>query len=700
MASPTLPKSPAIHIAPAHQAFPAECPPARSEARNPGRRPSAPITPPSFHSTHSDHDDPRRITPTASTLSHTTQRIQGTALPASQSGGGTASSTPASSELDSASWSREESTLSSGDEQQLPPTRRPPFRGPPSGFPFVQFGARRDGRPFSGVFLPQSGISSRHSQPQTRLFRQPDPVVAQTSESGHSDNKGATRSADEELEQLWDKVDNQRRTVRRVRADVALKREHVRDMGRKKDEVDNAFMQIIRPHLTSSQREAVIPTEVMGKRFFEMQRIRDDYYANQTHLETLEAKLDKEEDELEELEAQLFRLLFDKVGAAPRDSLSGARLHVNEEQDGRSDGEGEGTDDDDAASRVSLLGIYADRQEDIHPLYSALLEAIGDREQATEDLDNLRNHRLEILRGLEMKMHRDRVRNNQGNHLSEDELRRLRASLTQMPADYNSFRSRFGVSIGTADLEFLQSFQEQETKFATELQQASAKVERLRDLCIRKGVMRKNAPYHEEYTIYTGTNRPLQQFDGNMTIDEYPSRADDLTHPKFPVLLSNPSHVLDLMSPLQALERAMKLPKDSPTTVYRRQECMKELGISNLMVKFESKPDYINQWLIHRLRTSPIEAELMLCVAEDRFKITNLRRWQEQVLYFWRIDDAAKLSPDNFHGPMTPKDELHVDDGSELRFNSVAAPSTRAKSDVANLDHNRSSPRRSTRSLC
>ncbi|KAM7208822.1 hypothetical protein V8F20_000985, partial [Naviculisporaceae sp. PSN 640] len=488
---------------------------------------------------------------------------------------------------------------------------------------------------------------------------------------------------------LWDKVDDQRRSVRRVRADVALKRENVRDMARKKDEVDNAFMQIIRPHLTSSQREAVIPTDVMGKRFLEMQRARDDYYANQTLLETLEAKLDKEEDELEELEAQLFRLLFDKVGAGPRDSFSGARLQVNEEQRGPSDGEGEANDDeddeddDDAVSRVSLLGIYADRQEDIHPLYRALLEAIGDREQAEEDLDNLRNHRFDILRGLEMKMHRDRVRNNHGNHLSEDELKRLRASLDQVPADSNSFRSRFGVSIGTADLEFLQSFVEQEDRFFTELEHASAKVRRLRDLCIRKGVMRKNAPYHEEYTIYTGTNRPLPPNDGNMTIDEYPSRADDLTHPKFPVLLSNPSHVLDLMSPMQALERAMKLPKDSPTTIYRKQECMKELGISNLMVKFESKPDYINQWLIHRLRTSPIEAEIMLCVAEDRFKITNLRRWQEQVLYFWREDEAAKRSPVDFQGPMTPKDELHVDDGSELRFNSVAAPSTRAKSEVA-----------------
>ncbi|KAM7215118.1 hypothetical protein V8F06_009512, partial [Rhypophila decipiens] len=369
-------------------------------------------------------------------------------------------------------------------------------------------------------------------------------------------------------------------------------------------------------------------------------------------------------------------------------------------------------EDDDAASRYSrysLLGISAERQDDIHPLYSSLLDAIADREDAKEHLDELRNHRMEITRSLEMKIHR--LRNNQGNLMSEEELTRLKISLTKVPADSNTFRAQYGVPVGSADLQFLQAFEHQETKVKAELERASAKVERLRDLCIQRGVMRKNAPYSEEYTIFRGTDQALAQKDGNMTIDdEYAaSRVYDLTHPKFPVLLSNPSHVLDLMSPMEALERAMKLPKDSPTTVHRRQECMKELGISNLMLKFEGKPDYINQWLIHRLRTCPMEAELMLCVAEERLersKITsNLRKWQEEVLYFWRRDEAANLSPNDFHGPMTPRDELDVDDESEIwGFNSVAALSTRAKSDVVNLnlDHGtppRSPPRRYARSL-
>jgi hypothetical protein len=59
------------------------------------------------------------------------------------------------------------------------------------------------------------------------------------------------------------------------------------------------------------------------------------------------------------------------------------------------------------------------------------------------------------------------------------------------------------------------------------------------------------------------------------------------------------------------------------------------------MAKAASTADYINQWLIHRLRTSPLEAELMLAVCETEVRVMNLRRWQEEVLYYWRLDEAA-----------------------------------------------------------
>ena len=118
---------------------------------------------------------------------------------------------------------------------------------------------------------------------------------------------------------------------------------------------------------------------------------------------------------------------------------------------------------------------------------------------------------------------------------------------------------------------------------------------------------------------------------------------------------------------------------------------MKELGITNLMKKVDGGIlDYINQWLIHRLRTSPLEAELMFTISEEEFKIVNLRRWQEEVLLYWRRDEAANLSPLEFQGPQTPKDQLSIVDNIESLVNSVIEASTRAKSEGGGPRHHHS----------
>ncbi|KAK3325339.1 hypothetical protein B0H66DRAFT_599503 [Apodospora peruviana] len=671
--------------------------PSPTAVRHDDKGPSPLGTPP-IDSTHpkTDGPNPIRSTVVLSTtpnLSHATQKLNGSTIPASHSRNGTLSSAPESSEPDSASWSREdESTLSSGDDR-IPPTRRFPSRGLPPSYSR----ARTDGRPPSVPWLPTSGYSSRHSQHYLRdqTVRSGGPG----SEPGYPDNEPNSVSSAAERQQLWDKLDGQRRKVNRLRADLAGKRKGVRHLRRQKDEADNAFMQIIRPHLTSSKGTAVVTTDLMGKRFIQLQSIRDEYYSAESALEPLELELDREELELQALEARFFQLLYDGIRVSHKDSFS-ARSEDSEDDEEVGDDESSG--DDEAASRISLLGISGDREEDIHPLYRELLDAVADREDAKEHHTELRIHRHEILHNLERKLHLERVRNNQGKSLSEEELRLIKSALALVQTDADDFKARWGVSVQEGDLEFLQTFEHKEADVRERLEEASRNVARLRDLCLEKNVMRKHASYSEEYTIYSGTNRATLQPDGNMTIDSYADTGVDLAHPKFPILLSNPSHVLDLQSPMEALENAMRLPKDSPSTVNRRAECMKELGISKLMKKVESKPDYINQWLIHRLRTSPMEAELLFAVAEEKFKIVNLRRWQEEVLYYWRKDEAANLSPNDFHGPMTPRDELDMDDGSEFLCNSVIGASTRAKSEDVNLyrcHRRKDTPTRSVRSL-
>lgn len=501
-------------------------------------------------------------------------------------------------------------------------------------------------------------------------------------------------SGHSELEEL---IENKRRAIWQLKYGMAGKRKELRELRRRKDDADNAFMQTFRPYLTSKARVAVVPTDLLGERFGEMQSIRDEYYTAESAYESMELELDKEELALEMLEADMARLTREHLGVRRHDPLPPRppATKVNGSVETKpTDRLAHHQDESGPPSPVSLLGISGERQEDIHPLYQELLEAAGDRQLAEEYCEDLEVHYEKILYDLELELHRKRVRNNQGNLISEEDLRSLRSSLTKVPTDAAEFEARFGITISEDDLEFLRDYQVVEKRARKELEEASQNLNRLRELCIEKGVMRKHASYHEEMAIFSGSSWTPTPADGNLAIESTPRPASGgLAHPRFPILLSNPSHVLDLLSPITALERALKLPKDDPTSAQRRAECMKELGISTLMKKAENTPDYINQWLIHRLRTSPMEAELMLAVCESVFKVVNLRRWQEEVLYYWRLDDAAKLSPLAFQGARTPReghDELGLpfgfgpdEDGSRSQLNSVIEESARVRSEDA-----------------
>jgi hypothetical protein len=443
-------------------------------------------------------------------------------------------------------------------------------------------------------------------------------------------------------------------------------RQELKELRHRKDNTDNGVMQILRAHLTSKSRFAVIPMDLFEQRLRDMQDVRDEYYAAQSSYEAMESRLDTEELELELLELELSGLPLGKVHAAPIAQLpppppaSMKAPGVVEINKVREDLNDENTPA--PPSPVTLLGISGEIPEDIHPLYEELLEAAGDRQLAKEYVEDLEMQREKILYDVEIELHRKRVREDQGNQISEEDLRSLRSSLAQVPTSAAEFEARFGITITEDELDFLRDYEVVSKRARKELDSATETLSHLRALCLKKGVMRKHASFHEELAIYSGSPdwSPLPQ-DGNMAIEPPPrpsaaaNSPPSLAHPRFPILLSNPAHVLALHTPLQALENALKLPKDDPTSALRRAECMKELGISTLMTKAENTPDYINQWLIHRLRTSPMEAELMLAVCEGEFRVVNLRRWQEEVLYYWRLDEAANLEVGLFEGAVTPR---------------------------------------------
>jgi hypothetical protein len=384
-----------------------------------------------------------------------------------------------------------------------------------------------------------------------------------------------------------------------------------------------------------------------------MQDLRNVYHSEEADLEQLEMDIDQEEMKRELTETQFFSLLY---GAAKGGRRNSSRARS----------------EDDAyvpPSRTSLLGIPADRPVDIHPLYRQLLDAVGDRELAREHHTDLLMHRDGILYDMEMKLKRDRLRDAASRPdvllVLDDADTTLLKSVAANSLSMEELKAKFGSSIREADLEFLGDYEEQESNAQNSLDETKQEVERLRQLCIEKGVMRKNAPYHEEYTIFSDAGEAFPNENMSINHEHLHKKEDGLASLRFPILLSNPSHILEKepKTPKTALREATKLAKTNPDRAQLVADSMKEFGISTLVVESnpDNKCDFINRWLLHKLRISPIEVELLFNVFSAKLKIRNIRRWQEDVLYFWSRDEA-NISKEEFEAPVTSRDTLEIDE--------------------------------------
>ncbi|KAH8887498.1 hypothetical protein GQ53DRAFT_630265, partial [Thozetella sp. PMI_491] len=416
------------------------------------------------------------------------------------------------------------------------------------------------------------------------------------------------------LPALWVKLEEQRRNLRLRRREMAAKRREVRSIQRKMCEADNAFMNSLRPLFVTRGAPPRAP-DALERQLKELQDLRDDYNAAMSAYESMEDDLIHDEAELHTLESRFFTTLYRSA----------------DHQDGSPEGS-EDTDDDEGQaedrppSRTSLLGISGDLEDDIHPLYRALLDAVGERELAHEHYSEIMTHRDAILYDLEMNLKLDRLR-----------------------------ESRDKTSEGAA---FLLDFSREEELARESLNDTMMEVRRLRDLCKQKGAMRKYPPYYEEYMIHVAAGDEASPPPSNMTIHRQSlssTEDEDLGHPFFPILLTNPSHVLLPITPRMALRNAVKLPKDDPNRALRVAHAMKEFDITNLLgeSREEDKSDYINRWLLQKLRVSPMEVRVLLSAWTPKVRIVNNRRWQEDVLYFWTRDEAANRPASLFDGPLT-----------------------------------------------
>ncbi|KAB5563154.1 hypothetical protein GE09DRAFT_1187756 [Coniochaeta sp. 2T2.1] len=503
------------------------------------------------------------------------------------------------------------------------------------------------------------------------------PLQGEDEESaGPQDEDDSEEDADEDedeeehvqrrhVQALWAKLCEQRDLVKQLRLELSSKRKHLRELRGRKNEADNRFMSMLRPYLLA-KRGVPGPSDIIIRQIESMQQENDEYHGEETEVEQLEADLEKEELSRERLELEFFTFLY---GAS----------------DGRGQQEslppGPNVENYRPSSRASLSGIPAERPVDIHPLYKQLLDAVGDQELAKEHHVELLMYRDSILYNLQLTIRRAQLRDTEGRldklgPLPDNDDLELVTALAENPSRLDELQPRYRAKIGREEEEFLKQFPKEEAMLREKLTEAKNEVDRLRQLCIEKGAMRKNAPYHEEYTIFSNSGEPFPSETLSINQDQTPRREEALESSRFSILLSNPCHGLghEPLTPRGALRAATRLPTDDPNRPHLVAEAMKEYGISTLVIESaaENKSDYINRWLLHRLRTSPLEVKHLFSVFSAKLKVRNTRRWQEDVLYYWSRDDANKPL-EEYIASVTTRDALVIDDatGSEHLSSSL-----------------------------
>ncbi|KAI0157330.1 hypothetical protein GGR57DRAFT_63698 [Xylariaceae sp. FL1272] len=279
--------------------------------------------------------------------------------------------------------------------------------------------------------------------------------------------------------------------------------------------------------------------------------------------------------------------------------------------------------DNESEECFALRGISGDRPEIIHPLYGDLRTAFGELQLAKELLANTQMKREALLIRKSQPVGDDGVNFLEHYSHRSGPLELVhRADMTQ------------------ADHEQLQEYANLEQTALRDIELYTQKVTELRTECKARDVLPHDSIFQGDDLDFSNLNRDeirlaAGPFDSN--------ECDTLAHPVFPLLLTNPAHLLEVspQTALQSLKTAISLPSAAPSRQKRIAEAAREANIHSLLsrTKAEDKTDYINRWLLHKLHESAMEAELLWTTFRSRLKILDIERWQRDVLQFWWRDE-------------------------------------------------------------
>ncbi|KAL7813444.1 hypothetical protein V8C26DRAFT_160486 [Trichoderma gracile] len=424
--------------------------------------------------------------------------------------------------------------------------------------------------------------------------------------------EGSVQSNDSshgEIETLWQQLKEKRAKLSGTRVKMRSRRKELREKRREKDAADNAFMSVVRPVLIRQGEPFNAPTELMQSRLEKMQQLRDDYQVLESSYESLEAMLDEEERDLSILETRFFSI------------LAAEQTREERQPDICSDTGAAKFNIDQAEIPYELRGISPfGPAEDPHPLYVDLTSAVG-------YLGNARDEYADLLSTREQY----------------EEEQQLKKTTNQKASDELDMK------------EFFDEFPSEELRMHGVVVSLEARVSQLRKMCEERGCMKKHMSIKMEYALDPQVKYEDLDLDDEHTIL---SSRKSLGHAEFNELLSQPDHVLadEPLTPLGALKAAIRLPSHHPEKGVRKRLASKEYAIDNLMRECDGgkKADYVNRWLLHQLRLSPLNAVLLRSTfqASRSLKIRDMWRWQCDVMHYWWRDSTMSLT-DGYFKPIT-----------------------------------------------
>ncbi|TLD25339.1 hypothetical protein PspLS_05649 [Pyricularia sp. CBS 133598] len=528
-----------------------------------------------------------------------------------------------------------------------------------------------------------------------------------------NDERGGDRQ-DSTTKKLWEKLAAHRRTRSKLRKKKEVFRQNLKTSELQVTQADNLFLNQVRRVLfqdstVSTGEELSQSKEDLLALFKSIQEERSKHFLLQNDLEELEGDLSREEFDLEEAEEdflqQVYRSQLEAAGGLMRPTANKTLPKKETQQD--------------LPSSASLRGIRADLAQDYHPLYTRLLKAISRKKLEEEELENLILERNHIVRMVTLK-HLIALARQRQERVDDDRVFEIRPEDTEVfekqlsdPCNIDILARRYNVD--EDDVDFLKTFDRQEKEAEHFIESITAEISHLRYLCIERGAMPRYPEPSYEYDMNTALGLPTEKveeemeepiFNGRAFVPvvragyrakpppKWPNDPLSLRNPRFFILLSDRKHVLEEKTAQRAFQDAVQSVKkqlppnaaQNDTAVRNNREvqrCIKEINIDNLMLNADpsKKVDFINRWLMHKLRTSTVEMLVLLMVSMTTLslsRIANWGAWQHDIARFWTRDDAFNIPEDVFDGPRTSTLSSPDDGGNSASRAADANPGASA----------------------